>query len=263
MNLIKTIAGLAALTLAGTSAYAQTTTLSTLYLGGNGGFAGYTNQMDFTVTNPIRISAFELSAEVGTGTIDVYMTAAGGTYIGNEINPAVWTLVSSSASFVSNGPGVPTVATMNTPFVVTPGVYGVAIMFNGVGMSCTRGDGTNQSYSNADLQIDLGSLTSGLFSGLVFSPRVFNGGVTYTPSAGLFAEFSASPTVGVPPLAVTFTDSSFSSDPLGVATWAWDFDNDGIVDSNAQNPSNTYMGGTFSVALTVTDASNPSATETK
>ncbi|MCP4968242.1 MAG: PKD domain-containing protein, partial [bacterium] len=150
---------------------------------------------------------------------------------------------------------------MNTPFIVNPGVYGVKILLNGVGLHYTDGDGTNQSYSNADLQIDLGSVTTP--SGRLWNPRVFNGGVTYTPTTGLFALFSATPTVGVSPLAVTFTDSSLSSDPLGVATWAWDFDNDGIVDSNAQNPSSTYMGGTFSVALTVTDASNPSATTTK
>ncbi|MCP5090258.1 MAG: hypothetical protein GY949_04970, partial [Gammaproteobacteria bacterium] len=217
MNLIKTTVGLAILAFAGTSAHAQTT-LSTLYLGGNGKASGtgWTCQMDFTVSHAIRVAAFELNALAGTGTIDVYMTAAGGTYVGNELNPAVWTLVSSSASFVSNGFGVPTVATMNTPFIVNPGVYGVKILLNGVGLHYTNGDGTNQSYSNADLQIDLGSVTT--LSGAIWNPRVFNGGVTYTAATGLFASFSATPTAGVPPLAVTFTDSSFSSDPLGVAT---------------------------------------------
>ena len=59
---------------------------------------------------------------------------------------------------------------------------------------------------------------------------------TYVPANGLFANFSATPTTGTSPLAVTFTDTSYSSAPGGVLAWAWDFDNDGITDSTAQNP---------------------------
>ncbi|MCP4963795.1 MAG: PKD domain-containing protein [bacterium] len=88
--------------------------------------------------------------------------------------------------------------------------------------------------------------------------------LVYTmPPAGLLAGFSATPTSGVSPLAVTFTDGTFCSDPAGVQTWAWDFDGDGVVDSNLQNPVNTYGGGVFTVALTVTDTMHPASTETK
>jgi PKD repeat protein len=51
----------------------------------------------------------------------------------------------------------------------------------------------------------------------------------------------------VPP--VQFTDLS-----IGVITeWRWDFDNNGTVDSNEQNPQYSYpcWNGTFDVALTV------------
>ncbi|MBL8725580.1 MAG: PKD domain-containing protein [Planctomycetes bacterium] len=81
---------------------------------------------------------------------------------------------------------------------------------------------------------------------------------TYVPANGLFASFRATPSTGTSPLAVTFTDTSYSSAPGGVLAWAWDFDNDGITDSSAQNPTWTYTGcGDFSPRLTVFDAQNP------
>ncbi|MDY6839030.1 MAG: PKD domain-containing protein [Thermodesulfobacteriota bacterium] len=63
------------------------------------------------------------------------------------------------------------------------------------------------------------------------------------------ADFSATPTTGVEPLTVTFTDVS-----TGVVTgWSWDFENDGIEDSTLQNPSHTYnTAGTYTVKLTAT-----------
>jgi PKD repeat protein len=65
------------------------------------------------------------------------------------------------------------------------------------------------------------------------------------------ANFSANPLSGTVPLNVQFTDSS-ENDPT---SWAWDFDDDGDVDSIAQSPVFTYATpGTYSVNLTVTNA---------
>ena len=63
------------------------------------------------------------------------------------------------------------------------------------------------------------------------------------------ADFTGSPTSGVAPLAVTFTDLSTGS-PTG---WSWDFgDGNG---SSAQHPTHTYQNpGTYDVALSVTGA---------
>ncbi|MDK2974301.1 MAG: hypothetical protein PWP08_672 [Methanofollis sp.] len=62
------------------------------------------------------------------------------------------------------------------------------------------------------------------------------------------ANFSAAPTSGEAPLAVNFTDLSTGSP----TSWAWDFDNDGIIDSIEQNPTYTYpVSGTYTVNLTV------------
>lgn len=70
-------------------------------------------------------------------------------------------------------------------------------------------------------------------------------------STPLVADFSATPLSGDQPLEVQFTDASQGD----VASWAWDFDHDGMIDSNQQNPLYTYLEpGTYSVALTVYDA---------
>jgi uncharacterized delta-60 repeat protein len=63
------------------------------------------------------------------------------------------------------------------------------------------------------------------------------------------ADFVATPTGGNPPLTVQFTDASTGN----VTSWAWDFDNNGTVDSTEQNPSYTYNNpGGYVVKLTVT-----------
>lgn len=68
------------------------------------------------------------------------------------------------------------------------------------------------------------------------------------------ASFAASPRYGTAPLSVQFTDLT---DPgtAPITWWGWDFDNDGTVDSNAQNPVHTYDSpGTYSVRLQVASA---------
>jgi PKD repeat protein len=63
------------------------------------------------------------------------------------------------------------------------------------------------------------------------------------------ANFTATNVSGDPPLTVDFTDLSQGD----VTSWAWDFNNDEIVDSTEQNPSYEYNDpGYYSVTLTVT-----------
>ncbi|MDI9395110.1 MAG: DUF3344 domain-containing protein, partial [Euryarchaeota archaeon] len=65
------------------------------------------------------------------------------------------------------------------------------------------------------------------------------------------ADFTAKPTSGDAPLTVQFTDASTGT----VSSYAWDFNNDGTVDSTEQNPSYTYTtAGTYTVNLTVSNA---------
>ncbi|MCW7077639.1 MAG: PKD domain-containing protein [Canidatus Methanoxibalbensis ujae] len=76
------------------------------------------------------------------------------------------------------------------------------------------------------------------------------------------ANFTTNQTSGSAPLTVHFNDLSQSYD--GIIAWEWDFDGDGIVDSNEQNPIYTYdEAGTYKVSLTVHEADGDSDTETK
>ncbi|MDW5549619.1 PKD domain-containing protein [Methanosarcina sp.] len=62
------------------------------------------------------------------------------------------------------------------------------------------------------------------------------------------ANFTATPTSGTAPLTVNFKDQSTGT----VSSYAWDFNNDGNVDSTEQSPSYTYgTAGTYTVNLTV------------
>ncbi|MFC1999353.1 PKD domain-containing protein [Chloroflexota bacterium] len=83
---------------------------------------------------------------------------------------------------------------------------------------------------------------------------------TPTPTPSVVADFSASPTLGKAPVQVQFTDESTGD----VATWAWDFESDGTVDSSERNPSHTYADkGDYTVSLTVTRSDGSDDTETK
>jgi len=77
------------------------------------------------------------------------------------------------------------------------------------------------------------------------------------------ADFSGTPNSGVEPLTVTFTDTSTSYNNA-FSAWAWDFDNDGTVDSTDQNPTYDYLQeGFYTVKLTVTDNGGRQDSETK
>jgi len=72
-----------------------------------------------------------------------------------------------------------------------------------------------------------------------------------TPAAGSppVANFSGTPTIGAPTLAVTFTDSSTNTP----TAWSWTFGDSNT--STVQNPSHSYTAvGSYTVALTATNA---------
>jgi PKD repeat protein len=78
--------------------------------------------------------------------------------------------------------------------------------------------------------------------------------VTPTPTSGITpkpcsADFIGEPRVGEGTTTVQFTDKSTGN----VTAWAWDFNNDGTVDSTQQNPTNVYnKDGNYTVTLTIT-----------
>ena len=82
-----------------------------------------------------------------------------------------------------------------------------------------------------------------------------------TPETGIppTAFFTISNAVGIIGQSIQFNDVSTDTDGSIIA-WAWDFENDGIIDSTAQNPAHTFTtSGSFFVTLQVTDDQGNSA----
>ncbi|WP_344616146.1 PQQ-dependent sugar dehydrogenase [Dactylosporangium salmoneum] len=81
------------------------------------------------------------------------------------------------------------------------------------------------------------------------------------------AAFTATPTSGSAPLTVTFNGTTSSdADPAdqGLLTYAWDFNNDGTIDSTAATGTYTYTNaGTYTAKLTVTDTAGATGTKTQ
>jgi PKD repeat protein len=71
----------------------------------------------------------------------------------------------------------------------------------------------------------------------------------FAPGSAL-ADFAASPTTGIAPLTVMFTDTT-----VGATSWAWNFgDGTNPPEQNQQNPTHTYQtSGTYTVNLTTSD----------
>lgn len=85
------------------------------------------------------------------------------------------------------------------------------------------------------------------------SKKVFQAGMT--GFSGMMATFSADILSGPGDLTVNFTDFSLPMD--GITSWQWDFDNDGTIDSNEQNPTHTYTTpGNYTVSLTISDGTD-------
>ena len=119
---------------------------------------------------------------------------------------------------------------------------------------------SSRNYSG---QIDVGNVTTRTVSGLTdgakyyFAVTAYDGSriesgfsnevVGTVPSAVPVANFTASTTTGVAPLAMNFTSTSTGT----ISTYAWTF-GDGTA-SSSQNPAKTYSSaGTYTVSLTVT-----------
>jgi len=100
----------------------------------------------------------------------------------------------------------------------------------------------------ADVSSDLKNITT------LYPPNtVFETVVMPLPGAPVapHADFTSDIQSGTAPLTVQFTDLSTGSP----TSWAWDFENDGTIDSTDQNPAcNFTVSGNYTVNLTVTNA---------
>jgi len=181
--------------------------LSTLFTSNNGGSPGWAVMYDLTVgPNDIEVTDIDVNID-GTSTFNLDMYTLVGTYVGNETNAAAWGSPAASGTGTGLGIDQPSNAVLSTPVVLSANTtYGIAIVTDS-GQNYTNGDGSNQNFSNADLSLSLGTAVAGLFTGSVFSPRVWNGTINYTTTGGSGLDFTCAD-LGENQVEVTVTDNS-------------------------------------------------------
>jgi len=86
---------------------------------------------------------------------------------------------------------------------------------------------------------------------------------SFTPSSGLQADFSVG-SAGTSNGNIVVLFTNMSSGGVPPVTCAWDFENDGVIDSTEWQPRHSYgKPGTYTVSLTVMDATRDADTEVR
>jgi PKD repeat protein len=252
-----------------TASFAAAQCLNTInpFLSNNGGSVNGAVFFDLTVTSAVIVQSLTTNYGAAVNTpVGMQIYTIAGTYVGNTGSVAAWTLAGqdNGTSLCAGNNGVTNI-TLASPFTLNPGTYGVALIAIGSQHRYTNGVGTNQNFSDPFLAIAAGAAQNVPWSaGAPIANRVWNGSICYLPAAGIFPNFTGTPLSGPVNTNVQFTDTTYTSDPGGVISWQWDFQNDGIVDSAAQNPAFVYATeGVYSVRLTVADVLHGPATITK
>ncbi|HTF88056.1 MAG TPA: hypothetical protein VK843_06570 [Planctomycetota bacterium] len=195
--------------------------ITTLFAGTGGPNPGGVVMFDLQVTNPngLQIQAMDFNLFGYNIFFDVKIYVTPGTYVGNEHNPAAWSLVSQSSSF-SESHNIP--AYVDVPdFTLPPGNYGIALSSSNQRLWITAGTGPNQNYANADLALHAGATSAALFSGTIISPRVFNGTIYYNGGPPLPTTYcTGGPNTSHPPeIASTGTASATASSGFTVFSY--------------------------------------------
>jgi hypothetical protein len=146
---------------------------------------------NLTVNTTVTIQGLDVSLDnfVGPeGTVELFVTNPGiTTHVGNELNPANWTL-RGAGRVVAAGQTTPVRVAFPTGIVLAPGTYGVAVHYTGVRAEFLQGTGSNQTFSTAEMTLNAGSVQAVSFASGVAQPYVWLGRIHYlvgnVPSAG-------------------------------------------------------------------------------
>ena len=165
---------------------------TTIYASNNQfGTAGATIFFNLTAGAPVGINGFELNSTGLVGdSIGIEVWTTPGTYAGNEMNQAVWTMVAMDDGLATAmGVDFPSPVSLASAFMLPAGTTGIALVSVGSGYRYTNGTGTNEQYIGTNLTLDAGSVTSIPFGGNLFQPRVFNGAVCVGSGGGVGTPF--------------------------------------------------------------------------
>jgi len=174
--------------------------LVTLNLGGNSGNVGGGLYFDLQINTTVTLTQLDIRTQTGAAStfMDIYLGPS--TYVGNVTNPALWTLVSTTNPTTSLAGGLTTYV-ITSPFALGPGNYGVALKSNATSFSYTNGAGNNPPltcgavpgsclnsiFSNAEMTLRAGAAQNAFLQGGIFSPRVINCRINYTPGGNPIA----------------------------------------------------------------------------
>jgi hypothetical protein len=157
--------------------------LTTVYGSDNGGSAGGMVYFDAVVnSNALLITGFDTNY-AGTDAFGWEVWTRPGTYLGNAGSSAGWTMVATGTG-VGATENSPSVVTLSNSFTIganaTTG-FALRLTAANTGHEYTNGTGANQTFSNADLTLNLGAADNTPFAGGGFTPRVWNGTIKYSP----------------------------------------------------------------------------------
>ena len=164
--------------------------IETLYARNNGGAFGGAVYLDAVVGGiGLIVTGFDTNTNETGITFGWTVFTRDGTAEGFESSSAGWMQVATGTG-TGAGLNVPTHVTMNNTFILAANATtGLAfVMGSEAGHDYTNGDvgsgyggGGNQTYSNPDLTLNLGSANNTPFSSGAFNPRIWNGTMFYTP----------------------------------------------------------------------------------
>ena len=154
--------------------------------------------------------------------------------VGN-IPAANYTLI-STGSAISSATSTEAFQVDVTDFTLAPGATGLAIVSRIGGHTWYVGNAGIPSGSADIIITPQSSNTNFDTATTATSTNSWSGGFIGNPLNDLYPGFTADVTSGLSPLTVNFTDTSVTNDPIGVLSWAWDFENDGLVDDTTRTP---------------------------
>jgi hypothetical protein len=170
----------------GLTSVAAAQSITTLFAGGNNGSPGGIVFFDLTTgPNALDVTSFDVNTLATAGTnFGFTMYTHTGTYVGTEQNMGAWTVATTGVGTAAGGNAASHVV-LNSPVTLQANTtYAIGLVLASAGQpsaqhSYTNGNGSNQNYSNSDLSLQLGAAQNVPFTGAPFTPRVWNGTISY------------------------------------------------------------------------------------